>query len=342
MTTFLAWARLLRLPNGFSAIADVLMGHWFVVTGAPSPVTLGLAVASSWSLYHAGMVWNDWFDLEVDRKERPFRPLPSGRISLNGAATLGTGLIIVGWIAGLILAIHAARIAPAFAWTAAGMPLVLSAFILVYDAGGKQTPLGPWLMGGCRALNVLWGMTAGQIAQAAVSLESGEGSGTSSEWAIDWLPLDGSMGLVAAGIGTYVAGITYLSRCEVGALDAEGAPTSRTLLPVVVMAGGLILLACFPGFGAFGAGSRRLTMNTPWVWPALVACLGLTIVRRAATALRSGKPHAIQIAVKTSIFSLVVIDAAICLAVRSPPTYALAVLLLLVPMIVLGRWVYST
>ena len=32
-------------------------------------------------LYWSGMVWNDYFDLEQDRKERPGRPLASGRIT---------------------------------------------------------------------------------------------------------------------------------------------------------------------------------------------------------------------------------------------------------------------
>src|SRR5438477_173484 len=42
------------------------------------------------------MVWNDYFDLAVDRRERPFRPLPSGKISLAAARALGLGLLVAG------------------------------------------------------------------------------------------------------------------------------------------------------------------------------------------------------------------------------------------------------
>src|SRR5207302_1510764 len=53
-------------------------------------------VAASTLLYWAGMVWNDYFDLAQDRKERPLRPIPSGRVTPRMAALLGTGLMLAG------------------------------------------------------------------------------------------------------------------------------------------------------------------------------------------------------------------------------------------------------
>ena len=73
-----AYLQLLRLPNVFTALADVAMGllvaggaldNWHVL------VPLGIASAG---LYLAGMVLNDWFDAELDARERPSRPIPSG------------------------------------------------------------------------------------------------------------------------------------------------------------------------------------------------------------------------------------------------------------------------
>ena len=51
-------------------------------------VTLLCLLVASGCLYTAGMVLNDVFDYEIDRHERPFRPLPSGRISLGAARGL--------------------------------------------------------------------------------------------------------------------------------------------------------------------------------------------------------------------------------------------------------------
>lgn len=45
-------------------------------------LTVGLLIAASAALYLAGMVLNNVFDIELDRDEQPYRPLPSGRISL--------------------------------------------------------------------------------------------------------------------------------------------------------------------------------------------------------------------------------------------------------------------
>src|SRR5439155_8490530 len=65
-------------------------------TSAASSWTFVLLLGSSACLYSAGMVWNDFFDVEQDRRERPFRPLPSGRVSRAAAATLGTILLLAG------------------------------------------------------------------------------------------------------------------------------------------------------------------------------------------------------------------------------------------------------
>src|SRR5947208_9514410 len=84
-----AYAQLVRLPNLFTAFADIGLG-WLgtLALGAGTAGWPGfvLLLAASGCLYSAGMVWNDFFDVEQDRRERPFRPLPSGRISRRHAA----------------------------------------------------------------------------------------------------------------------------------------------------------------------------------------------------------------------------------------------------------------
>src|SRR5437870_11652794 len=104
-----AYAQLVRLPNVFTAMADVLLGWLAAVAlgtpGARWPSFL-LLLAASVCLYAGGMVWNDFFDVEQDRRERPFRPIPSGRITRGRAALAGVIALTLGvvlcWQAGIL------------------------------------------------------------------------------------------------------------------------------------------------------------------------------------------------------------------------------------------------
>src|SRR5262249_12267147 len=96
----LAWLQLMRLPNVFTAMADVLMGFWLThATLSPIGVLLLLLAASS-LLYVAGMVLNDVYDLEQDCRERPKRPLPSGRIPMRFAKGIGITMLAAGIVFG--------------------------------------------------------------------------------------------------------------------------------------------------------------------------------------------------------------------------------------------------
>ncbi len=94
------------------------------------------------------MVFNDWFDREVDRVERPERPLPSGAISPRHAVILGTSLML----AGLALAALAGPFP-------LGIAIVLAGLVLFYNSWAKRFfLLGPLVMGCCRFANFLIGM----------------------------------------------------------------------------------------------------------------------------------------------------------------------------------------
>ncbi|MEK6236577.1 MAG: UbiA family prenyltransferase, partial [Planctomycetales bacterium] len=102
----LTYLQLFRAPNVFTAMADVFMGFLFTHASLePAPVFLVLLAASS-LLYVAGMILNDVFDVEQDAKERPERPIPSGRISLGWARMLGFQMLILGaalgWVASML------------------------------------------------------------------------------------------------------------------------------------------------------------------------------------------------------------------------------------------------
>src|SRR5207248_1340919 len=98
-----------------------------------------------------------FFDLAEDAKARPFRPLPSGRVSTRTAALLGVALVL----GGLALAVLAG-LPGSDDWNPE--PLVfagtLAALVLLYDAWLKHLPIGPVAMASCRFTNVMMGLAA--------------------------------------------------------------------------------------------------------------------------------------------------------------------------------------
>lgn len=144
----LPFLRLMRPPNLPTAAADIVAG--FALAGGGASATLGVLALSSVCLYAGGVVLNDAADAELDRIERPERPIPRGLVSqaeayLFAAALLGCGIALAG-----TLGIESLSIALGIALLAA-----------CYDLLGKRLPFeGFYLMAGCRALNLLLGMSA--------------------------------------------------------------------------------------------------------------------------------------------------------------------------------------
>jgi 4-hydroxybenzoate polyprenyltransferase len=311
--------RLMRLPNVFTAVSDVLMGFVFTRHSFSPGGALACLVLASAMLYIAGMVLNDVFDLEVDKKERPFRPLPSGQIAVAQARALGFVLLLLGvgfgWLAGFLY--QNDPILPfAHPWRSGAVATMLAVAVLLYDAILKKTPFGPFAMGLCRLLNVLLGMS---LAGAA------PGNEVSS-----WLGYTYAQWLIAAGLGLYVVGITIYAKSEAEAKSQ----TAKLLLGVAVMLAGV----CVMGLAAL---FTKLHMQPNYLFWALLALLTVTILRRAVAAAFDGSSILVQGAVKHAILSIIMLDAAVCLA-SGPPVYAIVVVMLLGPAVLLGKWVYST
>jgi 4-hydroxybenzoate polyprenyltransferase len=312
----LDYLRLARLPNVFTAIADVTMGFLFVHhTLRPLRVFLSLAAASA-LLYSAGMVLNDVWDVELDRQERPERPLPSGRVALVSARRLGWGLLVsgvlCGWMAGLL-----GLIDQVWPWRSGVVATLLALCIVAYDAGLKRTVLGPLGMGACRLLNVLLGMS---VAAAWTVPPSLAGYGAHHL-------------LAAGGIGLYIVGVTWFARTEAGMSQrwSLGAATLVMIAGVALL--GAIYARLPPGFSPTLAGQ-----NT---WFLLLGLLAFVIVRRCAVAVADPSPRRVQSAVKNCLWSLIVLDAAVALLV-SPLAWSLVILAYIVPTVVLGQWIAST
>jgi 4-hydroxybenzoate polyprenyltransferase len=108
-----------------------------------------ILVFSSIFLYVGGLVTNDLFDFDIDKKERPNRPLPSGKINKN--ATIFLSFLFLG--SGLLLALLVSV-------TSALVSVILVMMILSYNYKLKNGVSRPFLMGSIRALNVFYGSTS--------------------------------------------------------------------------------------------------------------------------------------------------------------------------------------
>ena len=151
MGKFFDYLELVRIPAVFTAQADILAG--FLIAGRftadtrPPFLLLVLLLAASSFFYMAGMVLNDFFDFAVDCRERPRRPLPSGRIRKESALFLGIILVAAGILT-------TAQVNRASLITG----LILAGLIILYNSCLKQRLwLGPVTMGGCRYFNFLLG-----------------------------------------------------------------------------------------------------------------------------------------------------------------------------------------
>ena len=113
MHGYRGYLELVRPANVATALADVLAGY--AVAGLGNPRALGWLLLSTACLYAGGVVLNDVFDRDIDRAERPERPIPSGRVSARAAASLGGGLLAFGVLAASLATAGAAVVAAATA-----------------------------------------------------------------------------------------------------------------------------------------------------------------------------------------------------------------------------------
>lgn len=295
------YAQLVRLPNVFTALADISFGtlalHALDLLPAGGMRSCALLVLASACLYTGGMVWNDFFDIEQDRRERPFRPIPSGRVSRAAAGRLGVLLLLLGVLFAALAGWNGSELNR---WPPS-IALALVVAILLYDAVLKRFWAGPIGMGMCRFLNVLLAFSVAGFL---------------------------SVGLYAASIvGLYIVGVTWFARTEArqsnrGALAAAAG---------VMLASLLIALP----LGIWAPEERGSSL-----YLYMLVALGFWVGVPVSKAIAQPAPAHVQAGVKRAIFGLVLLDATLGVALAGP--MGLIILLLLIPALYLGRWIYST
>ncbi|WP_139959763.1 UbiA-like protein EboC [Flavicella sediminum] len=147
--------QLMRPANIVTSVADIIAGiaiagflnqdvfnndQWFSIL---------LLIISTCGLYGGGIVFNDVFDFEQDKINRPERVIPSGRLTLRQAKILGMQLFSVGVFAAFLVSILSGILS-----------IVVMLLALLYDKYSKHHKLlGPINMGMCRGGNLILGMS---------------------------------------------------------------------------------------------------------------------------------------------------------------------------------------
>ncbi|MFC7848484.1 SCO3242 family prenyltransferase [Arthrobacter sp. NPDC057388] len=209
------YLELVRAPAVLTVLGDTIAG------GSAAGHALGgrrvLLPLASACLYAGGMALNDYADREIDARERPERPIPSGRITPKKALTTAAALTAAGL--GLSAAGGGRRS------LTVGLPL--AAAIWTYDLVAKRHPVsGAVTMGCCRALDVLMGAGSAHL-RPALGAAGIMGGHTVAVTVLSQGEVEGTTTTAASA----VAAVTGLLA---SAVIAGSARTRRQVLPVLL------------------------------------------------------------------------------------------------------------
>jgi hypothetical protein len=167
-----------RVSNLPTVWSNVLAGM-VLAGGLLATVPLVVVLVAASLMYVGGMFLNDAFDAEIDARERPERPIPSGRVSRRTVYAMGFGQLGFGVLLLMTVALEAALVG-----------VLLAGAIVLYDAWHKGNVLSPVVMGLCRVL---------------VYAVAGFAAVGSPDPALFW----GAVALLA-----YLIGLTYVAKQE--------------------------------------------------------------------------------------------------------------------------------
>jgi hypothetical protein len=205
--------RLGRVSNLPTVWTNVIAGAT-IANAAANIIDVALVGLAMTAFYVGGMYLNDFFDRNIDARERPGRPIHVGDISAGAVSAIGFALLAI-----------AAALLARFGLLTVIWGLALAAAIVLYDTWHKGNVFAPVVMGLCRALVYL-------ATGAAVSGE------------IRFALIAGAMALAA-----HVIGLTYAAKQEnlnqVGRLWPLAVLAGPLLLAVPgILSGWLVVVGC--------------------------------------------------------------------------------------------------
>ena len=153
MKTLLAYLELTRPLNGVIAFISAWLGGMFASQGRVEniiDIRLLLVSISALALLSAGNAINDYCDYNIDRINRPKRPLPSGRIRRRDTLIFAIALGAIGiWLGALINR------------NATGIAILVGVALVSYAFWLKRTPfVGNLVVSGLTGLTFIAGGVA--------------------------------------------------------------------------------------------------------------------------------------------------------------------------------------
>lgn len=305
---------LVRLPNVFTAPSNVLTGYLAAVVPAANAdaLQLFLLLLSSILLYIAGIVFNDYFDIDLDKRERPYRPLPSEGITKKVALLIA----IISLISANILAFTASM-------SSLAVCIIMSVMVIGYDYKLKNTFSGPIAMGIIRSLNIVLG--------------------ASPTLFVILIPYNHSNAnfilariiFVSLSLFVYVMAISLLSRKEVVTGEELEGKHSYTQTRQIIIISFLLVLAVILSISFavfFGIFKMNLFVSFVLFSAIMVITFKQTNYHNSLT---------IQNAIKHMVISIIVLDS-IFITGLTGSYYGLLTLILALPSIFLARKFYVT
>ncbi|HZA08137.1 MAG TPA: UbiA family prenyltransferase [Nitrososphaeraceae archaeon] len=301
---------LVRLPNIFTTPTNILTGYFAVVlpSGNVDALQVSYLIFSSALLYVAGIVFNDYFDIDIDLRERPHRPLPSKSITTKKALLIG----IISLLSSNLLAFIAGM-------NSFAICIVLSAIVIAYDYKLKNTLIGPIVMGSTRALNIILGASPALFATILLN-----------ENRILVRIMFVSLSLLA-----YVLSISLLSRKEIVARGEEHAQENYDAIRRTITISFLIVFAVVISIAfAVFLGMFKIEL---FVGLSLFSLIMFFTFRQT----NFHDPLTIQNAIKHMVISIVVLDSVFIIGITG--SYYGLLTLVLVPVALLSsRTLYVT
>jgi len=299
-----AWLEIMRISNLPTVVSNAVAGAsigagagWGLESGRPwvfAPGAMWWSLAAAPLAYIAGMILNDAFDAGIDARERPSRPIPSGRIGRAQAFAAGFALLALALLAGSLAGSNTALVCTG----------ALAACVVLYNLVHAWTAASVILLAACRALAALVPLTVFH--------------GDSFHWQSPALALPGALAV-------WTLGLSMLARGEMAARELS----PRAISAIGYAIRGFFAIACF---AAILSSNRRNGAFPPQasIWASVaIAFVTAIFAQRSWRRLRRGA-GAVRRAVGRMIVCLALIDATFVTAAGDPLSGAICLALALI------------
>ncbi len=152
-TVLFLWNRVeITRPHNLAVAALAILAGWACAGGRGLPLDLLLGLGAGTLVTAAGNVVNDYFDADIDRINKPRRPIPSGRMTPRESrryyvALVGLSLGVGAWAGTLVLGFVLLWTLCLYAYSAWLKTRLLLGNLMVSAVASSGFVLGGWMAG---------------------------------------------------------------------------------------------------------------------------------------------------------------------------------------------------